>query len=163
MGYVSEDRVRILMRPNGRLHVRVPDRAADARIAQMTVFFDDDGRAIEAVPALGYDGLVLAALGGGHVPSWIVPVLAKVAEQIPVVFASRTNAGENLTRTYAYPGSESDLIARGLIPAVRLSASHATVLLRLLLMAGIGRDALPWCFEQASDPHGLVCVPPAGG
>jgi L-asparaginase len=162
IGYVSEDRVRILMRPAGRLHVRVPAAAADARVAQLTVFFDDDGRIIETVPALGYDGLVVAAFGGGHVPSWIAPILAKVAEQIPVVFTSRTNAGEGLRQTYAYPGSESDLISRGLVPAVSVGTSHATVLLRLLLMAGVGRDALAWCFEQASNPHGLVSVP-AGG
>ena len=160
VGYVSEDRVRILMRPAGRLHIRVPDGAADVRIGQLTVFFDDDGRAIEAVPALGYDGLVLAAFGGGHVPSWIVPILAKVTEEIPVVFTSRTNAGEGLRKTYAYPGSESDLISHGLVPAVSVGTSHATVLLRLLLMAGIGRDALPWCFEQASNPRGLVTLPP---
>jgi hypothetical protein len=42
---------------------------------------------------------------------------------------------------------------------VSIGAAHATVLLRLLLMAGIERDALAWCFEQASDPHGLVKVP----
>jgi L-asparaginase len=162
LGYVSEDRVRILMRPNGRFHVDVPEGAAGARIAQAAVFFDDDGRLIEAVPLLGYRGLVVAAFGGGHVPSWVVPILAKVAEQIPVVFTSRTNAGESLRNTYAYPGSESDLISHGLIPAVSVGTSHAAVLLRLLLMAGVERDALAWCFEQASNPHGLIKIP-AGG
>jgi hypothetical protein len=34
------------------------------------------------------------------------------------------------------------------------------VLLRLLLMAGIERGTLGWCFEQANDPHGLVTAPP---
>jgi L-asparaginase len=159
LGYVSEDRVRILMRPNGRLHIRVSARAPQARIGQVTVFFDDDGALIEAVPSLGYQGLVLAAFGGGHVPAWTVPILTKVAEDIPVVFTSRTDAGESLRQTYAYPGSETDLIAHGLIPAVSVSTAHATVLLRLLLMAGIERDTLAWCFEQASDPHGLVKVP----
>jgi len=161
LGYVSEGRVRVLMRPNGRLHVRVPDGAADVRIGQMTVLFDDDGRGIGAMPSLGYDGLVVATLGGGHVPSWIVPIVAKVAEEIPVVFTSRTNAGESLTKTYAYPGSESDLISHGLVPAMNVGTSHATVLLRLLLMAGIEREALTWCFEQASNPQGLVSVPTA--
>ena len=159
LGYVSEDRVRILMRPDGRLHIRVSAGAPKVRIGQVTVFFDDDGGLIEAVPSLGYHGLVLAAFGGGHVPAWVVPILTKVAENIPVVLTSRTNAGEGLRKTYAYPGSETDLIAHGLIPAVSIGAAHATVLLRLLLMAGIERDALAWCFEQASDPHGLVKVP----
>ena len=163
LGYVTEDRVRVLLRPNGRLHGRLPAGAAVARVAQVGVFFDDDGRLIRAVPSLGYQGMVLAAFGGGHVPSWIAPILAEVSGQIPVVLASRTNAGEHLRATYGYPGSESDLIARGLIPAGGLDPAHATVLLRLLLMAGIGRDALGWCFEQANDPHGLVTVPPAAG
>jgi len=159
VGYVSEDRVRVLMRPNGRLHIRVPAGAPQVRIGQATVFFDDDGGLIEIAPSLGYHGLVLAAFGGGHVPAWLVPILTKVAQEIPVVLTSRTNAGEGLRGTYAYPGSETDLITHGLIPAVRIGTSHAIVLLRLLLMAGVERDGLAWCFEQASDPHGLVEVP----
>lgn len=159
LGYVTEDRVRVLLRPNGRFVVRIPDGAADCRVAQAGVFFDDDGQLIRAVPSLGYQGLVLAAFGAGHVPSWIAPILSEVSSRIPVVLASRTGAGENLRGTYGYPGSETDLIARGLIPAGGLDPAHATVLLRLLLMAGIERGTLGWCFEQANDPHGLVTVP----
>jgi L-asparaginase len=158
LGYVIEDRARILLRPNGRFHVQVTPGAPYARVAQLTAFFDDDGGLIKAVPSLGYSGLVLAAFGGGHVPSWTVPILSEVADQIPVVLASRTSAGEGLTHTYGYPGSEIDLISAGLIPAVGVDAAHATVLLRLLLMAGVRPESLPWCFEQASDPHGLVTL-----
>jgi L-asparaginase len=159
LGYVSEDRVRILQRPNGRLHIELPDGTADVRVAQVTVSFDDDGALIRSVPELGYQGLVLAAFGGAHVPSWLVPILAEVSRRIPVVLASRTNAGEVLRRTYAYPGSEIDLIDHGLISAVGVDAAHAGVLLRLLLMAGVERDALALCFEQATDPHGLIRIP----
>ena len=163
LGYVTEDRVRVLLRPNGRLHIRIPDDAAEVRVAQVGVFFDDDGRLIRAVPSLGYEGMVLAAFGAGHVPSWIAPILGEVSGRIPVVLASRTTAGENLRSTYGYPGSESDLIARGLIPAGGLDPAHATVLLRLLLMAGVQRGTLGRCFEQANDPHGLVTIPPGNG
>jgi L-asparaginase len=159
LGYVSEDKTRILMRPGGRLHVRVPADPPNVRVGQVSVFFDDDGALIAAVPALGYQGLVLAAFGGGHVPAWTVPILEKVAAQIPVVMASRTGGGEMLTGTYAYPGSETDLIARGLISAAGLSAPHATVLLRLLLMAGVAPDELAWYFERATDPDGVVTAP----
>jgi L-asparaginase len=162
LGYVTEGRVRILVRPKGRLHVRVAPDAADVRVAQVAVSFDDDGRLIGAVPSLGYQGLVVAAFGGGHVPSWTVPILARVASQIPVVLASRTTAGEGLTRTYAYPGSETDLIAHGLIPGGNLDASHAGVLLRVLLMAGVRPGELGSWFERASDPHGLITAPMTG-
>jgi L-asparaginase len=159
LGFVSEDRVRILLRPSGRVHVRVAADADVARVAQIPVFFDSDEALIRAVPSLGYAGLVVAAFGGGHVPSWIVPALAEVAAQIPVVITSRTNAGEGLRSTYGYPGSEIDLISRGLVSAVSLDTAHATVLLRLLLMAGVEATALGICFEEASNPHGLVTVP----
>src|SRR4051812_22997918 len=61
LGLVTEDRVRIWLRPAGRLHVPMPSVAPDVRVAQVTVSFDDDGRLLEAVPDLGYQGLVLAA------------------------------------------------------------------------------------------------------
>lgn len=159
LGYVTEDRVRILLRPAGRFHVPLPAPVPDVRVAQATVFFDDDGRLIEAVPDLGYHGLVLAALGGGHVPEWTVPILAKVASQIPVVLASRTNSGETLRSTYGYPGSETDLLAHGLISANGIDTAHATVLLRLLLMAGVDTAALAWCFDQAGNPAGRRAAP----
>jgi L-asparaginase len=159
LGHVTEGRVRILVRPSGRLRVHVPAGTADASVAQVVVSFDDDGRLIGAVPSLGYRGLVVAAFGGGHAPSRLVPILADVAGQIPVVLASRTNAGEVLTGSYAYPGSETDLISRGLIPGGSLDAAHAAVLLRLLLMAGVKPGDLPTWFERASDPQGLVTAP----
>jgi L-asparaginase len=156
LGYVSEDRVRLLSRPAGRFHIPGALDAGDCRVAQVATYFDDDGALLAAVPGLGYRGLVVAAFGGGHVPAWIAPVLGRVCEQIPVVLASRTTAGEVLRATYAYPGAEMDLLARGLIPAAGLDSAHATVLLRLLLAAGVVREALPWCFEQALTATGLV-------
>ena len=154
LGHVTEDRVRILLRPAGRFHVPLQADVPDMRVAQTTTFFDDDGRLVEAVPDLGYQGLVVAAFGGGHVPQWLVPILAKVASRVPVVLASRTNSGEMLRSSYGYPGSETDLLAHGLISASSIDAAHATVLLRLLLMARVDSAALSWCFEQASHPSG---------
>jgi L-asparaginase len=159
LGHVIEDRVRITLRPTGRLHVQVPDDAPEARVAQVSVAFDDDARLIRAIPGLGFDGLILAAFGGGHVPSPVVPALSEVASLIPVIVASRTNSGEGLRNTYGYPGSEVDLLSRGLVPAVSLDAAHAAVLLRLLLMAGVERSSLRGWFEQAGAPDGLAVVP----
>jgi L-asparaginase len=161
LGYVSENRVRMLTRPAGRLHVPGVVEA-DCRVAQVVTYFDDDGALLAAVPGLGYRGLVVAAFGAGHVPRWIAPVLGTICEQIPVVLASRTNAGEVLRSTYAYPGAEIDLLARGLIPAAGLDAAHATVLLRLLLAADVARDALAWCLEQAVTATGLIAAPVRG-
>ncbi len=158
IGYVSEDRVRILLRPPGRLHVPVPAGAAERRVAVAWAAFGDDGALIETVPSLGYDGLVVAAFGAGHLPANAVAAVESVAARVPVVLASRTGAGEVLRATYAFPGSESDLLGRGLIPACGLGPAHAAVLLRLLLMAGADRGDLAGYFEAAVHAHGPVSV-----
>lgn len=162
LGYLSEGRVRLLLRPGGRLCVHVPDGAPEVRVAQAAAFFDGDPALIGAVPSLGYQGLVLAGLGGGHVPSWTMPVLRQVAGQIPVVLTSRTGGGEGLMRTYGYPGSEADLAEAGLIHAAGTGVTQATVLLRLLLMAGADRAAIAGAFGQAMNPCGTVTIGAAG-
>ena len=120
----------------------VPQRAplpAPARIAVtvpvLVSVFDDDGHLLDRVDD-GCDGLVVAGFGGGHVPDRLAERLGELAARMPVVLASRTGAGPVLTNTYGYAGSETDLIARGLVPAGRLDAVKARILLAVLLADG---------------------------
>ena len=115
LGWISEGRASIAARPMGRRHVR-PRGGGAEDVALLATFPGDDGRLVGAVGERGYSGLVVEALGGGHVPPPMVEPLAALAERMPVVLASRTGSGEGLRGTYDPPGSEMDLARRGLIP-----------------------------------------------
>jgi L-asparaginase len=139
IGWVAEGQVRIALRPAGRRHVEVPEGAADRPVALLTMSLGDDGRLFGALAGLGYCGAVIEGLGGGHVPFFAVEAAQRLAATMPVVLASRTGCGEVLRRTYGFAGSESDLLARGLIHAGILDGPKARILLTLLLRAGAAR------------------------
>lgn len=146
IGWLTEGEVRIALRPSGRQQVNVPEGVPERPVALLTMALGDDGRLCEALPGLGYQGAVLEATGGGHVPFFAVERVARLAAAMPVVLASRTGCGEVLRRTYGFPGSESDLLARGLIHAGALDGLKSRILLCLLLMSGSGREEIAQAF-----------------
>lgn len=155
LGYLVEGEPRLLSRLTHRTVVPVPVDAAPPRVGVLSVGFGDDG---ELWPGLAErcDGLVVAAFGAGHVPEGTVPLLAELARRIPVVLASRTGAGSVLANTYGFPGSESDLVARGLVRAGFLDPWKARILLTVLLSATRDRDTISKAFAVAgghADPH----------
>jgi L-asparaginase len=152
IGWVSEGSIRIPLRPADRQHVRSPDEHASHEVALVGVWPGDDGRILRAVGDLGYDGLVVGGMGGGHVPPAAAEVLEGLAARMPVVLASRTGGGETLARTYDPPGSEMDLLARGLIPSGALDGPKARILLALLLRSGAPREEIQAAFGH--QPHG---------
>ena len=78
-----------------------------------------------------------------------MPVVAKLATTVPVVLSTRILSGPSLRETYGYPGSEQDLLSRGLISAGFLDPLKARILLRALLSAGSDRDAIAKAFAVA--------------
>ena len=139
LGYLVEGTPTILHRPTVRHTVPASESGAtQPRVGLYTATLGDDGTLLKDM-AGGLDGLVVAGFGVGHVPdTWLDP-LTDLATRIPVVLASRTGAGPVLTGTYGFPGSERDLIARGLIPAGLLDPYKARILLHLVLAAGAER------------------------
>jgi L-asparaginase len=106
----------------------------------------DDGRMMNALPGLGYAGVVVEGMGAGHVPADAAPILGELAAKVPVVLASRAMTGPAFTRTYGYPGSEIDLLARNLVPAGYLSGLKARLLLGLVLRVIVHRSTVAEAF-----------------
>jgi L-asparaginase len=136
LGHIVEGTVRLLNVPGPRLVAPPPLPGRDPRVAVYTVVLGDDAKLLEMV-AGSVDGLIVAAMGAGHVPESLVGSLTEAALRIPVVLASRTGSGSVLTNTYGYAGSERDLASRGLIPAGFLDPLKARLLLRCLLAAEV--------------------------
>lgn len=147
IGWVTEGRPRIAVRPAVQLKISVAAGTRVPPIALLKVGIGDDTRLVDKVADLGYEGLVVEGYGGGHVPEAFSPVLARLAQRMPVVLASRTGAGELLHDTYGFSGSERDLLGRGLLPAGFLDGLKARVLLSLLLAAGVDGKAVREAFD----------------
>lgn len=139
IGWLAEGRPRIVLQTTPLPAVPAPTGPVPP-VALLTMCLGDDERLIEQVGALGYAGLVIESFGGGHVSARTVSALERLAATVPVVLASRTGGGDMLRSTYGFPGSERDLIARGLVPAGFLDGLKARVLLTLLLGGGAGMD-----------------------
>jgi L-asparaginase len=149
IGYVAEDNVRILARPTPAPTIDTRGATTSARTAIFTVGLGDDGSLLHA---LGdhVDGLVVAAFGAGHVPMACVDALTDLAKRMPVILTSRTGSGPVLSKTYGFPGSESDLLSRGLIPGSTLDPVKARVLLQLLLTTTTDKDQIARAFSTVS-------------
>lgn len=120
-------------------HPCVPlPRDGHPRVEVVTATLGSDGALLDAL-ADRVQGLVVAAFGAGHVPASWCDRLEALAAAMPVVLASRIGTGPVLASTYAFPGSESDLLARGLIGAGSLDPFKARLLLGAHLAAGSSR------------------------
>jgi L-asparaginase len=147
-GWVVEGHVRFVGPPSPRLTVPAPSSVRYPRVGLYTAVLDDDPAVLAAVTAT-VDGLVVAAMGAGHVPETLVDPLTKAAATMPVILSTRTGAGSVLRDTYGFAGSERDLIAHGLDPAGRLDPLKARILLRCLLAAQASRDQIRTAFAVA--------------
>ncbi|MCA1655222.1 MAG: asparaginase [Pseudonocardiaceae bacterium] len=123
-------------------HPNVTER----RVGLVTVAMGDDGELLRRGADL-FDGVVIAGLGAGHVPARMVPVVADLAERVPVILSTRTGSGSVLRETYGYPGSERDLLDRGLIQSGFLDPAKSRVLLTLLLATDAARPRITQAFD----------------
>ncbi|PPK63887.1 asparaginase [Actinokineospora auranticolor] len=147
MGLLVEGEPRLRGVPRVPLTLPASPAVENLRVGLITVALGDDGELLRHAGGV-CDGIVIAGLGAGHVPAAMVPAVAEFAAHVPVVLSSRTGSGSVLRQTYGYPGSERDLLDRGLVHAGFLDPAKARVLLLLLLADGAERERIVAAFEH---------------
>lgn len=145
LGWIAEGRVRIALRP-ARPAPTLAWLGAPPDVALVTLGLSMGPEALAPLLAAPPAGMVIAGLGAGHTPGPMAEAIGALAAKAPVVLASRIGAGEVFRHTYGYPGSETDLLARGCIGAGGLDALKARVLLALLLGEGADRQRIAEVF-----------------
>jgi len=108
-----------------------------------------DGGDVLADLASSRDGIVLVALGAGHLSASAIGELRVAVQQVPVVVTCRTSRPSMLFDTYGFEGSERDLRESGAVCAPFLSPPAARIALLCCLGAGLDRDGMaralaPW-------------------
>lgn len=156
IGWIAEGRPVVALRPTFRHLIRHPESAEQPPIALVRMGLGDDGRILGALAGLGYRGVVIEAFGGGHLPESALPAIASLAADMPVILASRTGAGEVLSDTYRFRGSEIELLDMGLIRAGALDGLKSRLLLSLCLAAEQDRDAIAASFAVVGSTTGPV-------
>ena len=156
LGILIEDRVRLTGTPvrthkhaldkalSGRRVTGLPDRRVS--VALQTMSMGERGAWLKALAddpeSFGYCGLIIGATGGGHTPEWTVDTLSSLVAKMPVVMAGRMQSGYLLAKTYGRPGSEIDLLGRGVVSAGRLPPLKARLLLTVMLMAELQKSEM---------------------
>lgn len=124
----------------------------NVRVAIVQTWLGDTGELADMVRQAGYDGLVIAGQGGGHVPFAFAERFETLCQAMPVVVATRAGAGPALSATYGYVGSEVDLTRRGALMSGWLTPPKARTLLWALLASGTPREALAEAWAQYVGP-----------
>jgi len=148
LGRVSEGEVRLGLQPVRSTPKLVPDATELPAVALVQIGFGDDGRLLEALPQMGYRGVVLVGLGAGHVPQAAIERVNALLATMPVALATRVTGGPVFQRTYGFDGSERDLIARGVIPTGDLGSTKARLLMQLALAKNHDRADLARHFAE---------------
>ena len=148
LGYVDEGRPVYGSPAGNRAALVLPQPFVSPKVALLETFLGDSGDTLAALTPGAFGGAVIAGFGVGHASPSLALAIEQTAASFPVVLASRTGSGSTHRNSYGFPGSESDLIAKGAIPAGWLDARKARVLLASLLAGHAGDEQIRAEFEK---------------
>jgi L-asparaginase len=143
IGRIVEGRLWLHSRPL-RSPTIIPSHLG-ARVEIVTAALGGAGGLLAAA-ADGGDGVVLVALGAGHLPPALLRELR--AANVPVAVTNRCERSSMLFDTYGFEGTESDLRGAGAICVPFLSAPAARMALICGLGAGLDRDGIAAALAQ---------------
>ena len=126
-------------------------RRLDHRVSTVTTGLGDDGALLRHAAEIS-DGVVLVALGAGHLPPGVLSELRQAAARLPVLITCRPDRSSMLFSTYGFEGAERDLRASEAVCVPFLSPAAARVALLCALGAGLDRDGMAAAFA-AFDAH----------
>jgi L-asparaginase len=143
VGRVVEGRVWLHARPLRPKVLALKELAG--RVEIVSPALGDDG-ALLAHAAATADGIVLVALGAGHLSPPVLRELRDAATRIPVVVTCRPVRSSMLFDTYGFEGAERDLRTSGAVCAPFLSPPAARIVLLCCLNAGLDPATVcaPW-------------------
>jgi L-asparaginase len=146
IGRLVEGRVWLHATPV-RPHTLAVERL-EHRVPVVETGLGDDGDQLRRAAA-DSDGVVLVALGAGHVSTGVLAELRDAARRIPVLVTCRPDRPSMLFSTYGFEGAEADIRSSGVVCVPFLSAAAARIVLLCCLGAGLRRDEIaaalsPW-------------------
>ncbi len=146
IGRVVDGRVWLHSRPV--LGPALAPATLEHRVTIVTAALGDGGDWLAAAAGAA-DGLVVQALGAGHLSPGMLRSLRAAIIHVPVVITCRPERGSMLRSTYGFDGSEGDVRATGAACAPFLSAAAGRIALLCCLGAGLEREAIvavlaPW-------------------
>ncbi|QVM97941.1 asparaginase [Pseudomonas sp. SORT22] len=142
-GLLIEGRVCYLKPTRPRQPLPEPWRL-DQRVVLLEAYFAADTLLLEQVAGLGYEGLVIAGFGAGHVSAAWAKCLGYITTRMPVIIASRTGSGPTANHTYGFDGGEMDLQRKGALMAGFLCPRKCRVLLWVLIGCGMDDELEHW-------------------
>jgi L-asparaginase len=146
LGRVVEGRLWFHARPIRHEPIEVP--RLDGRVEIVTASMGDDGTLLRRA-AEDASGIVVVALGAGHLSRLAMHELRTVVQRIPVLVTGRPDRSSMLFATYGFEGDEGDIRGSGAICVPFLSAVAARTALLCCVGAGLDREQMravlaPW-------------------
>lgn len=135
VGLMIENTTRFLHPGAPRMTLPIPS-CTTHKVALLEASLSADTLILEQLVEMGYQGLVIAGFGAGHVSEKWSIALQAIAINLPVIVGSRTGAGTTAFHTYGFTGGEIDLIRKGLHQSGFLCPRKARLLLWLVIGCG---------------------------